>query len=80
MNRFLNEIKQGIESFGKSISMIVNSILLTMVYLLGIGSTSILAKIFNKKFMDLKIDKNAKTYWEDLNLTKKEKGDYLRQF
>lgn len=73
-------IKEGIEEFGKSISLIINTLLLTIVYFLGIGLTSVFARIFNKKFMDLKIDKNTRTYWEDLNLTKKEKGEYFKQF
>ncbi len=77
---FFKEFKQGQKSFGDSIAALVNSILLSFVYFIGVGGTSILAKIFGKHFLDLKINKQSQTYWEELGLEKKNKGDYYKQF
>lgn len=75
---FLSGLKKGQENFGKNIAIIINSILLTIVYFLGIGLTSILAKILNKNFLNLKF--SNETYWEDLNLEKEDITNYYRQF
>ena len=40
----LKEFKKGFEEFSSNITIIINSILLTLVYLIGIGITSIIAK------------------------------------
>ena len=76
---FTDGFKQGQKEFGESIAVIVNSVLLSMVYILGIGITSIIAKISGKRFLDLKFE-DKKTYWEDLNLGKKETKYYYKQF
>ena len=70
--------KEGQKLFGENIAVIINSILLTFVYILGVGLTSIFAKIFNKHFLDLTI--NKETYWTSLNLSKKPMEEYYRQF
>jgi len=77
---FIEELKEGQKEFGHDISAIINSALLTFVYVFGVGLTSLTAKIFGKKFIDLRIEKKNKTYWEDLNLGKKTKEEYYRQF
>jgi hypothetical protein len=76
---FIEGIKVGQRAFADTIATIINSILLSFVYLIGIGLTSITAKIFKKKFLDLN-KKNSKTYWQDFNLTKKPLETYYRQF
>ena len=73
-------IKEGQKSFGEDIAIIINFLLLSLAYLFGIGITSMIAKIISKSFLDLKIDKNAKTYWQELNLGKKPIKEYYRQF
>ena len=75
----LKKILKPLEFLGKIISSMVNFILLSIVYFLGIGLTSIIAKIFNKKFLDLKKE-NKKTYWEEKEMSDKEFQDYFRQF
>tara|TARA_Y100000034_G_C6746847_1_gene331740 strand:- start:416 stop:658 length:243 start_codon:yes stop_codon:yes gene_type:complete len=80
MKDFINGFKSGFKEFGHNISLIVNSILLSLVYIIGVGITSILAKLLNKKFLETKISKNTETYWNDLNLKKKDIRDYYRQF
>ena len=77
---FFEGIKEGNKNFTKNISIIVNSALLSLVYFVGIGFTFLLAKIFNKKFLDTEIDRERDTYWKDLNLKSKPIEEYYRQF
>jgi hypothetical protein len=79
MNAF-SEIKKGFEIYGKTIATVINSILLTLVYILGIGITSILAKITGKNFLEIEVNRTQKTYWSKLNLGKEELSSYYRQF
>ncbi|MEK6860323.1 MAG: hypothetical protein AABX54_05920 [Nanoarchaeota archaeon] len=75
---FLSGLKEGQKIFGKNIATIINSILLSIVYFIGVGLTSIFAKLFKKRFLDLEM--NTGTYWEDLNLSKEDITKYYRQF
>ena len=77
---FLIGFVQGFKEFGHLINNIVNYILLTAVYFIGIGLTSLISKLTNKKFLYIKKNKNEKTYWRDLNLKKKNIEEYYRQF
>ena len=67
--------------FGQNIAIIINTIMLFIVYLVGVGITSIIAKIVGKHFMGMRLKKGKDgTYWKDLNLKKKEMDEYYRQF
>ena len=78
---FFSGLKAGMMEFGENISAIINSILLSIIYILGIGMPSIVAKIVGKKFMPLSPEKGAKTYWSDMNVgDTKDKDKYYRQF
>ncbi|MAG47621.1 hypothetical protein CL617_03370 [archaeon] len=79
MKLFLKGFKKGMRDFGENISTVVNSILLSFVYLIGVGVTSFIAKRFNKKFLDFKKEEND-SYWSKLNLRKKPLKEYFRQF
>jgi len=79
MREFIEGFKEGQKSFGESIAVIINSFLLTLVYVFGVGATSIIAKILGKKFLDLRFENKA-SYWEDLNLSKGPMKEYYRQF
>lgn len=78
LKSFLKGFGKGMGNFGENISLIINVILLTFVYLIGVGLTSIVAKIFRKHFLETKLSKES--YWSDLNLKKKPTKDYYRQF
>ncbi len=79
MLSFLKGFEKGFENFGKFIKDVVNYILLTIVYIIGVGFTAIIAKIFGKKFLNIKKQKKS-TYWTDLNLKKEKIENYYRQF
>tara|TARA_Y100000310_G_scaffold167546_2_gene167422 strand:- start:61990 stop:62229 length:240 start_codon:yes stop_codon:yes gene_type:complete len=78
VQKLLKDFKEGTKIFGEDIASIVNFILLTFVYFLGVGLTSVIAKIFGKRFLEFK--KEKKSHWSDLNLDKKKKEGYYRQF
>lgn len=77
---FIKNFKKGQKMFADDIAIIINSILLSIVYIFGVGISAIFARIFDKKFMDKKPNINAKTYWEPLNLKKAKTEEYYRQF
>lgn len=77
---FFKGFQKGLKNFGHNITVIINSTLLSVVYLIGIGITSIVAKLFGKRFLDVGAPKKKGTYWSDLNLKKKPIEEYYRQF
>jgi len=77
---FFKGFKEGQKLFGETISIIFNSIALAIVYFIGIGLTSIFARLFGKRFLEKTINRNTTTYWQELNLSKKPIEDYYRQF
>lgn len=80
MNNLAKSFFEGMHLFGKKVTHFVNSILLLIVYLFGVGITSIIAKLLGKHFLELKIDKNKDTYWDDTNVSNREIKEYLKQF
>jgi len=78
VKKLLKDLKDGNKMFGEDIASIVNFILLTFVYFLGVGLTSIIAKISGKHFLEF--EKKEKSYWSELNLDKMKKKEYYRQF
>jgi len=79
LKQFLRGAKKGMKDFGQGIALIINSVLLTVVYFVGVGFTAIFAKLFRKHFLDMKLSKK-KTYWSGLNLKKRPIEEYYRQF
>lgn len=77
---FLKGVTTGFKEFGEVIAWLVSFVLLSLVYFLGVGTTSLLAKIVGKHFLNTKEQKNKKTYYEELNLSKEPKDSYYRQF
>jgi hypothetical protein len=75
---FFSGFKEGAQECGMNITIIINTVLLFIVYVFGVGITSIIAKISRKHFMDTKLDK--KSYWTQFNLSKKPLKEYYRQF
>ena len=79
-NKFIKGFGLGFSEFGENIGLIINSILLTFVYVFGVGLTSIIAKIFKKHFLEMKIEKKQKSYWSNLNLKIRSIEEYYRRF
>lgn len=80
LKQFFKGFKQGMQNFGKNITIIVNSVLLSLVYIVGVGFVFVFSRIFGKNFLDIKLNKKRQTYWTNLNLQKKPIKEYYRQF
>ena len=81
MTLFFKGWYAGMKQFGGAIVAITNFILLVPVYLIGVGVTSLVAKIFGKHFLNLKKpDKKLETYWLKKEEKKSSKEDCYRQF
>lgn len=59
---------------------VMSRIILTLLFYLVLTPVSFIAKLVGKKFMTLRIDKKATTYWEKRDNTVKQQIDYERQF
>ena len=79
MNEFIQGLKQGMENFGKVIVSIVNFILLLPAYIIGVGLTSILAKIVGKKFINLEKEKKD-SYWISEEVKTEKEESYYKQY
>ncbi len=80
IKEFFSGFKKGFLNFGQNIGLIVNAVLLSFVYIVGVGLTSIAAKIIGKRFMQTNLEKEKETYWEELNIKKREMEKYYKQF
>ena len=80
MKLLLKGFGKGMKEFGENMTAIVNSFLLSIVYFIGVGVTSLFARIKRKRFLKTEIAKEKETYWQDLNLKKKKFKEYYRQF
>lgn len=76
-NYFLSGFVDGFKSFSHFLAGIVNFILLLVVYILGVGIVSVIAKAIGKKFLELR--PNRGTNWTERN-DSANKDDYYRQF
>lgn len=62
------------------LGFIMSRVILTILYYLVLTPIALLAKLVGKKFIVLKYDKSAKTYWEKRTTIQKKQIDYERQF
>ena len=74
---FFIEMKEGFRIFGHSISAVVNLFLLLIVYVLGIGLVSIPMKLFNKKFLEVRMQ-GKNSMWKKYKTAEKKLEDYYR--
>ena len=65
-SKLINKLKPVLAPFefvGKKVALVVNAVLLTVTYFTTFAATAIIAKIFRKRFLDLKPDQKKKSYW-----------------
>ncbi|MCK5025995.1 MAG: hypothetical protein KAS15_05355 [Nanoarchaeota archaeon] len=83
MNTILTKSLFAAKEFIRMISKILNKaitlILLFIVYFIGIGLTSIIAKIFNKHFLNVR-NKNKISYYTKIARKKQPEEYHYRQF
>jgi len=72
--------QQGIKSFGENIQTLVNTLLLSIVYFVGVGIAWLMCKLSKRTFFAEKPRPEATTYWEPMDLKKRPMEEYRRQF
>lgn len=78
--QYFSPFTEGMHFFGDRVSAIVNSLLLGVVYFIGIGIPSILARIKGKNFLEVELDRQAASYWRPIHEGNEPLKRYLRQF
>jgi hypothetical protein len=73
----LNKIWMGLAVV---LGFFMSRLILTILFYIALTPISLIAKLVGKKFMILKYDKSAKTYWEKRTIIQKKQIDYERQF
>ncbi len=66
--------------FGNVMKNVGNLVLLIPVYFLGVGSSSILARIMGRNFLVLKSDDDAQSLWNECDIGGGAREEYYRQF
>jgi len=61
-------------------NFIMTRVIMAVIFYLIVTPTGLIAFLTGKKFLDMKIDKSAKSYWIIREKTNKLKSDYERQF
>ena len=74
------EFRRGLRCPHNIVANSFNVVLLTVVYVVGIGFTSVAAKLFGKHFLVLRNDKSKQSYWGNSSITLKPLDHYYRQF
>jgi len=59
---------------------IMTKVIMVVIFYLILTPLGLIASMTGKKFLDMKIDKSAKSYWITREKTQKLKSDYERQF
>jgi len=59
------KIKAILRPIQRVINFVVNTIMLTLVYIFGVGSTYLIARLMKKELLSKKFE-NKKTYWQDV--------------
>ncbi len=66
--------------FAVVMGFFMTRVILTILYFLVLTPLGIAAKIFGKRFMELKIPKDKTSYWNIRDAKELDKKDYERQF
>jgi hypothetical protein len=61
-------------------NFIMTRVIMTVIFYLMVTPIGLIASLTGKEFLDMKIDKSAKSYWIVKEKTQKVKADYERQF
>jgi len=76
---FFIAVKDGLMAVSKFITSVVNFILLIPLFFIGVVLTSLLSKVFGKRYLALTLRKR-KSYWVKKNLSTQKLEKYYRMF
>lgn len=80
IKHFWRGFREGAGEFGLTVNVLITSALLLVVYLLGVGITSVIAKCAGKRFLQSGSEQPQNTYWSSLSRTIESTDDYYKQF
>jgi hypothetical protein len=66
--------------FSVLLGWVMTRVILSVLYYIILTPIGIIAKIFGKEFLDMKIEKKRVSYWEKRKKTEINPADYERQF
>ena len=75
----LGPVYVGWMAMAKMMGYVMTRLILTVLFYLVVTPIGIMARLSGKKFLDLKFDKDADSYWIERK-SEPEKGDYEKQF
>jgi large-conductance mechanosensitive channel len=78
--QFLSGFRRGFSDFGELVTDVVNFVLLSFVYFIGVGLTALFAKASGKHFLSLGKDRKKATYWHEERIGTRQQDSYFRQF
>lgn len=64
----------------KRMGWVMTRVILSILFFLVFTPMGLVAKLFGKQFLDLKIDKRKKSYWNYRKKKEFDRGDYEKQF
>lgn len=72
ISTIIEGLKEGQALFRDTVSTVINTILLTLAYFIGIPLSLLFSLLKKEQLLDLRSDVESKSFWSELNLEKKE--------
>ena len=77
---FLRPVYKIWTSLAMIIAWIINTLILSIIFYVVITPIALIARLGKKSFLDIKIDSQTKTYWNNLEALNKDQAAYKGQF
>lgn len=77
---FFKSFGQGLHEFGETVSIVFTTVLLTGVFVIGVGLTWLTSRVAGKYFLETSISKERSTYWVSFDFDPSDHERLHRQF
>lgn len=72
-------MQPGVEEFGHDVNTLIISVLLTFVYVFGVGVTALIARFVGRSFLDVTFQKEIGSYWRRWDVGRHRVNRFWRQ-
>lgn len=79
IKRFYLFVKKVWMTFSKVLGWLMTKVILSLIFYIMVFPISIISKIFNKSFLDVKIDKSKDSYWVYRDASQAHQKDYYEK-
>ena len=83
IKQFTIGFRKGMNIFAETMQELIISVFLVGIYVFGVGTMALVAKISGKHFLDIKNtwqkEAQKQTYWVEKAQVKKDRSEYYRQ-